>query len=262
MHSAQLDNEIHIWSAILDQPDTIVDGYYSILSDNEQRKVNKYKSKKLRNEQIMSMGLLRVLIAKYTNYSLNEINFLYNEFGKPFLSPDSKGNKLSFNLSHSGNIAVFVFSRNREVGIDVEKIKELTDMEGVVDLCFSESEKKWFNNLPPYKKEEMFYKIWTDKEAYIKAIGKGLSFSPNNISLEQRSDDELFFKEIIGDENLSRWKLVTFNPHPGFISSIVVEGFTIEYFSLDPQSIFNNDYSLFRGKKLYNCKIKSFPQRN
>ncbi len=73
------------------------------------------------------------------------------------------------------------------IGIDVEKVKELADMEGVMNLCFSESEKKWFSKLSPDKKEEIFYKIWTAKEAYIKAIGKGFSFSPNRISLGRRN---------------------------------------------------------------------------
>jgi len=243
LNANQLENEIHIWSAILDQPEAIVDSYYSILSDSEQKKVDKYKFELLRNRQIISMGLLRVLIANYRNFRPNEINFYYNEFGKPFISPDSDGNNLSFNSSHSNNIAVFVFSRNREVGIDVEKVKEMKDMEGVVDLCFSESEKKWFSKLSSDKKEEIFYKVWAGKEAYIKAIGKGLSFSPNRISLDRRNDDELFIKEINGDEGFSRWKLITFKPHPDFISCIVVgnDSFTIKHFSLDPQFIFNND---------------------
>ena len=239
----QLVNEIHIWSANLEQPEAIIEGYYSILSDNEKKKVDKYKTEGLRNRHIISKGLLRILIAKYMNYSPNEIIFYFNEFGKPSISPDSEGTNLFFNLSHSDNIAVFVFSGNREVGIDVEKVKELADMEGVVDLCFSESEKKWFSKLPSAKKEEMFYKIWTCKEAYIKAIGKGLSFSPNRITLDRKDDDELFIKEINGDEDFNRWKLITFKLHYDFISSVVVENhdFSIEHFRLNPHSIFNND---------------------
>ena len=242
--SNQLDNEVHIWSAVLDQPKTVIDGYYSILSDYEREMVNKYKSEELKNRQIISKGVLRVLIAKYTNFSPNEINLYYNEFGKPFVSGDSDGNNLFFNLSHSDNIAVFIFSKNWNVGIDVERVKELADMESVVNLCFSESEKKWFGKIQSAKKKEIFYKIWTSKEAYIKAIGKGLSFSPNRISLVQKTDNELFINEINGDKDYSRWKLITFKPHPDFISSVVIENdsLTIKHLSLEPQFIFNQDF--------------------
>ena len=239
----QLDNIIHIWSANLEQPEAIIEGYYSILSDHEKKEVDRYKTEGFRNRRIISMGLLRILISKYTNYRPNEVIFYYNEFGKPSILPDSDGTKLFFNLSHSGNIAVFVFSGNREIGIDVEKVVGLADMEGVIDLCFSGSEKKWFSKLPSAKKEEMFYKIWTCKEAYIKAIGKGLSFSPNRIILDRRDNDELFIKKINGDEDFNRWKLITFKLYYDFISSVVVENhdFSIEHFRLSPHSIFNND---------------------
>ncbi len=246
INSNQLENEVHIWTAILDQPEAIIDGYYSILPDNEQKMVDKYRTGMIRKRQIISKGLVRLLISRYMNLNPNEIKFYYNEFGKPFVSPDSDRDNIFFNLSHSDNIAVFIFSKKRKIGIDVEKIKELADMEGIVRLCFSESEKKWFNELPSTKKEEMFYKIWTSKEAYMKAIGKGFSFSPKRISLELRINDNLFFKEIDGDEDFNRWKLITFRPNPDFISSLVVEdeNFIIEHFSLDPQYIFNHDIQI------------------
>ena len=237
-----VDNSIHIWCANLDQPGEVVSGFYSILSDNEKTKIKKYISKGLRSRHIVSTGLARVLISNYTTYKPNDIIFKYNEFGKPFVSPDSNGNNLFFNLSHSYNYVVYVFTRNMPIGIDVEKVKELADMEGVVDLCFSESEKKWFSKVSSDKKEEIFYKIWTAKEAYIKAIGKGFSFSPKRISLGQQIENRLFVKEIEGNGDNNLWKLITFNPYPDFISSIMVENnnyeIAIENFNFDSQSGF------------------------
>ena len=78
--------------------------------------------------------------------------------------------------------------------------------------------------IPANKKNEIFYKIWTSKEAYIKAIGKGFSFSPDKICLDQDSNGRMSFKEIIGDQDFKKWKLLSFKPHSHFISSIVVDG--------------------------------------
>lgn len=256
-------DKIIVVSASVDQPENIINAYFSMLSESEKERVNRYKFKILKSRQIISIGLLRSLISKFRDCRPEEIIFFYNEFGKPFVSPDADGNNLSFNLSHSDNIAIFVFSRNKNVGIDIEKVAELADMNGVVDLCFSESEKKWFNKLLSTERKEIFYKMWTSKEAYIKAIGKGLSFSPNRISLDRNLNGELFISKIAGDEDFSRCKIISFKPYPGFISSAIIESdsFGIEYFNIDPPFFINQEIHL-SGKKWPNNQSKSFLIRN
>ena len=242
--SEQLNSKIHIWSANLDQPENISQKYYLVLSQQEKDQADKYKVKELRDRYILSKGILKQLLADYKTCEYQEIKFEYNSFGKPCIATSSNADDICFNLSHSGNLAVFSFVKNKNIGIDVEQVQEIPDMDGVVNLCFSEFEKEWFYRISPGQKKEIFYKIWTTKEAYIKAIGKGFSFSPNRINLELNSKNEIIFKEIIGDDELKRWKLYSFNPEPGSISSVVVENndYAIEHFNVDPRSAIYQDF--------------------
>ena len=242
--SEQLNSKIHIWSANLDQPESVAQKYYSVLSQQEKNQVDKYKIKELRYRYILSKGILRQLLADYLVCEYQEIEFEYNDFGKPGIATSSNADDIRFNLSHSGNLAVFSFVKNKNIGIDVEQVQEIQDMDGVVNLCFSESEKEWFYRISPAEKKEIFYKIWTTKEAYIKAIGKGFSFSPNRINLELNSKNEIIFKEIIGKDDLKRWKLYSFKPDPDSISSVVVENndYAIEHFNVDPRSAIDQDF--------------------
>jgi len=242
--SDQLNYKIHIWSANLDQPEYISQKYYSVLSLQEKAQADKRKIKELRNRFIISKGILRQLLADYLGYETQEIEFEYNGFGKPSISFSSNADDICFNLSHSNHLAVFAFAKNKNIGIDIQQVQGIPDMDGVVNLCFSEFEKEWFYRISPAEKNEIFYKIWTTKEAYIKAIGKGFSFPPDKISLDLNSNNEIVLKEIVGDNNLKRWKLFSFRPKPDFISSVVVENnnYEIEHFNINPQSIIDQDF--------------------
>lgn len=241
--SDQLSSKIHIWSAHLDQPEYISQKYFSVLSLRERDQAEKYKIKELRDRYILSKGILRQLLADYLTCETQEIKFEFNDYGKPDVAVSSTVADIRFNLSHSNNLAVFAFVKNRRIGIDVEQVQEIPDMEGVVNLCFSEFEKEWFYKISPAERKNIFYKIWTTKEAYMKAIGKGFSFSPVKINLELNSKNETIFKEIIED-HLKRWKLFSFRPKPDFISSIVVENndYAIEHFNINPQSVIDQDF--------------------
>lgn len=228
-------NKIQIWSCFLDQTEQIVSGCYSILSNEEKSRAGKLKFTELRNRWVLSRGVLRLLLSNYYNCSPKEMKFIFNEFSKPLLSKVLNGNEISFNLAHSDNLAVYIFSQNRRIGIDLEKTQDLADMEALTELFLNEYEKKWYNKISLANRKEIFYRIWTCKEAYIKAIGKGFSFSPNKIVLEFNSKQELFFKEITGDNDFETWKIVEFETNPNFVSSAVIEGndFTMEQFHLN-----------------------------
>lgn len=232
----QLKSGIHFWSANLEQPEFIIQKYYSILPASEKRLLDRYKVKKIRDQQVISTGILCLLLAGYLESEPQNLNFQYNKFGKPFITDSQNSMNICFNISHSNNYATYGFVKNDNIGIDIEQIREIPDVRGVVDLCFSEYEKKWFNKIPPNDKIEIFYKIWTSKEAYIKAIGRGFSFSPDRISTGLNSEGELLFENIDGDENFRRWSLRTFSFNPNFTSAVVVENHDpeITHFSIDP----------------------------
>ena len=235
----QLKNKIIFFYTDLDQPENIIWKYYAVLPSFEQKKIDAYKVKAIKDRQILLKGLLHVLLGCYLKTDPQSIEFEYNKFGKPFMPDHPKYKNICFNISHSNNIAVYGFTQKRNIGVDVEKVRELPDMNGVIDLCFSDSEKKWFNMISSQDKNKIFYKIWTSKEAYLKAIGTGLSFSPDKISTGLNSEGDIIFENIEGDENPEKWRLDAFSINPHFTSAIVAENKNseIKYFKIDPRDI-------------------------
>lgn len=103
------------------------------------------------------------------------MTFNYGEHGKPQLAELAATESLQFNVSHSAEVAVYVFARSYRVGIDVEVIRPLNNIEQLVKICFSEDEQNTFYTLPIDCRETAFFQAWTSKEAYVKATGKGLA---------------------------------------------------------------------------------------
>ncbi len=231
-----LDGEIHLWYSLLDQPDDIINYFWAILSKEEKDRISKYKFKSLRNRHTVSKGLLKSFISNYLNIEPEEINFVQNEYGKPMLQPELNEIDLQFNVSHSKHLGMFAFTKAHELGIDVESIQETPNLNEIIAMCFSDFEKEWFYKSEPGLQKELFYKVWTGKEAFIKAIGTGLSFPLKEIEFKINSKKIIEFKSINGDlSHRQKWDIFTFNPIPNFISSLVVEtnGLKIRRYSWD-----------------------------
>ncbi len=190
------------------------------LDESEIAKIAKLKFGWLKKRAIISKGLSRHLIAEYLGMSPAEIKFSYNNFGKPYIS--DSGDDLQFNISHCDNIIVFAFSTGNELGVDVEKIKMIDDMEGVVDICFTRYEKDWLNKTDSVT--ETFYKIWTIKEAFIKAIGRGFSFSPKDIELTNELKNRITIKNIYQKEFVKKYQTATIRILSDYFISLVYEG--------------------------------------
>ena len=244
-----LEHEIHIWWSILDQPAGLVNSYKHMLSNAEQKRINNLKFRLLRDRQIVSKSILRQVISKYLNIDNEAIEFRYNKFGKPLLSSKLEDFKLNFNISHSEQIGIFAFAKGKSIGVDVEKIKCSLKIEDVIELCLSDFEKNWFYEVAPEIRKEVFYKIWTAKEAFIKALGTGFFFPVKNIDFKLNGDNDLTFHSISGDCNYVRkWEIFSFNPLPGFISSLVFEANDFKEIMVDRKITPNAD-----AGKLLSC---------
>jgi 4'-phosphopantetheinyl transferase len=220
-----LDGEIHVWWSMLDQHQHNVNRYYKMLSHEDQNRVDRFRFQLLRDREIVSRGILKELISKYIGTDLEEIEFTYNKYGKPLLCRKLGGSDLCFSVSHSEYLGMFAFAKGNSIGVDVEKLQELfIDLEDVIKLCLSDFEKSWFADVSPKMKNEVFYKVWTAKEAFIKAIGTGLSFPLRNINCKLNSDNDLSFHSISNYcRYIRKWEIVTFKPQSDFIASLVME---------------------------------------
>ncbi|OGT24399.1 MAG: hypothetical protein A2W47_03565 [Gammaproteobacteria bacterium RIFCSPHIGHO2_12_38_15] len=148
---------------------------------------------------IIARGILRQLLAYYLKCHPKELVFEYEKKGKPSL----KNNDLLFNLSHAHQKIIYVFSKKRKVGVDVEFKKREVNFLKIAERFFSLSESQYLKNLPSAQLLDMFYRLWTYKEAYVKALGQGISsFQDFSIDVKKNPLDinhfrlsEFFFAE-------------------------------------------------------------------
>jgi 4'-phosphopantetheinyl transferase len=215
-------NEVHVWLANLN--DYAPQRLRGLLAEDEVRRADRFVFERHSNHFIVARGLLRQLLASYLHRKPAELIFDYEEKGKPLLGGAQAG-WLKFNLAHSHELAVYAFSRERQLGVDLEFIrKDLADEE-VAERFFSEREVAALRALPGQQKREGFFNCWTRKEAYIKARGEGLSMplAEFAVSLAPGQEAALLCNEKEPGE-ISRWSMKAIDVPAGYVGALVVEG--------------------------------------
>lgn len=154
----------------------IFDELLLYLSGNERERIGRFRRYEDALRGLMSKILLRFIIVSLLGKQNNSISFSTNDYGKPFLAGESD---FHFNLSHSGDWVVCAVD-NMPVGIDVEKIHDV-DL-NLSERFFSEEEHKYLLAMESSRRREAFFELWTLKESYIKADGRGLSIPLNSFS--------------------------------------------------------------------------------
>ncbi len=179
---------IHVWRAIVDVPLTRLQVYRETLSPDEQERAQRLKGSQHLRRFTAARGILRHILARYLRTSPREIRLESGPFGKPIL-PNSAGRQLHFNLSHSHQWAVYAISRDLEVGIDLEKDRDSLDYAGLAERICSPEEFTVFQNLPEAEQRAAFFRCWTRKEAFVKALGQGFSFPLQHVAVSFTPDD-------------------------------------------------------------------------
>ena len=177
-------DEIHLWRASLEQPVAATERLRSLLADDELARAAKFRFARDRDRYIVGRGLLRSLLGSYLQRPPRELRFDYGEFGKPRL----EGGGPHFNLSHSGALALFAFSADVELGVDVELENAEFAKERIAERFFSEKEVRVLRSLAEPLQATAFMTCWTRKEAFIKARGDGLSLRLDSFDVSLAPD--------------------------------------------------------------------------
>lgn len=162
------EEELHLWSWQVDQFDTVPNPCDSLSSD-EQSRSEQFAAEEPRRQFLASRVGLRQLLAAYLGCSPGDVEFELAAAGKPRLA----GGELGFNLSHSGEVVVAAVSRV-EVGVDVERIRPVTNFDALARRILSGREKVLFDQITEDQQLEHFFRLWTRKEATVKLTGLGL----------------------------------------------------------------------------------------
>ena len=218
-------NEVHVWRVLLDLTNCQRESLLGILSADEVERAGRFHFERDQKRFIMARGILRQLLGQYLGKSPNALQFEYTANGKPVVATNADYDNLCFNLSHSGEYAVYAFSRGCNIGIDIEFIRNDIAIEQIAQHYFAPNEISSLKQINENKRSELFFQYWTRKEAFLKATGTGISFSMESFDVSLISGNAWSPITLPGDKGKSlNWHVQDLFPGSGYAAAIVVEG--------------------------------------
>lgn len=219
-------NALHIWAFSLDRTAVEQERFWSVLSSDEQARARRFYFEKDRHHFVTARGILRHLLGRYLSLPPNKIRLVYGEQSKPALDASHRrnGRMLHFNLSHSSGMGLTAFAWDTVLGIDIERVRPLSDGPDIAKHYFSAAENDIFVRLPSTIQSEAFFNCWTRKEAFIKAIGDGLTYPLDRFDVAFVPGEAARLLCVEGSsQKAARWRLIALDPEPGYAAALVAE---------------------------------------
>lgn len=198
------DEMIDIWFLDLTRVQKSIQLRLDILDVAEKNRIEFYQDAQARLSYLTCRVLLKELLCCYTRIPANEQKITYSDFGKPRLI----GPGVFFNLSRSNGKAALAFCRQQDIGIDLEDTSQLEVTPDLVDRVFSPAEKAQLQKLEREEYTQCFFHVWTQKEAYLKAIGMGLSQEMGKVSVSISTSDSSTLTDEV-EKEIGGWKIFT-----------------------------------------------------
>lgn len=220
------EGEVHVWLASLEQEPRVARALHGTLNSDERQRAGRFRFAKDREHFVVARGVLRDILGRYLGTPPARIGFSYSQYGKPSLEEGSGGDgRLRFNVAHSHGLALYAVGRGRELGLDIEYLRD--DLAGleVAERFFSPPEVAALRALPAELRTAAFFNCWTRKEAYIKALGEGLSHPLHRFSVSLIPGEPASLLHAEDDPSaLSRWWMTAPPIADGYAAAVVVEG--------------------------------------
>ncbi len=225
--------EIHVWRIPLSVGARTGLNFHGILSREERERAERCLVQAVRNRLIAAHGRLRILLGRYLGLDPRRLQFRTGPRGKPYLAGSPP---LQFNLAHSGNLALAAITREVEAGVDLERHRSEIAGEAIARRFFSPAETAWLLGLAEAARLDGFYRIWTAKEAFVKAHGAGLGFGLQEFTVAVGERWEVV--EVRGDqEEARRWSLWRLDPGEGYTGAAAVraQGLRLRCYDWPPE---------------------------
>jgi len=214
-------HEVHVWKIGLLASQVRLEQLRTMLSDDELDRAGRFRFDRHRRRFITGRAVMRVLLGRYTGRLPESLGFSYNPQGKPSLKDEGS---LEFNFTNSRDLSLLCVARRRQLGIDLEHLGRHADYAGIANRFFAEREIEELFSIPESRRHSAFLTGWTRKEAYIKALGTGLSLPLDQfaVTIDPEVDPLLISADDMPDEQ-DRWTFRHLQPEPGYVASLVVE---------------------------------------
>ena len=216
-------SEVHVWRFSLDPPAETIARLEALLSDDERRRADRFRGPSLRPRYVAGRGSLRRLLASYTGCPPESLVFAYGLHGKPSLADGLP--RIEFNLSHSHGLALCALASVGPIGVDVEQVRPMEDNgRKLIGRFFSVVEQAEFLNLPVTEHLAAFFRGWTRKEAFLKAVGTGLATVLDSFDVTLGPVVPAALLSQVNDPDApARWSLLDVDPGAGYAAALAVE---------------------------------------
>lgn len=211
--SLPASNAVHVWKIVLDRPAATIEPLAAVLDKTELARARRLWEGPLRSRFIVAHAATRHILAHYLRTSPGAIEFDRLASGKPCVRNAS----LSFNLSHSGGLAICAVSSHGRVGVDVEQIRPISDADNIVAQLFAPAEAGQYAALPPTERVAAWFSGWTRKEAFLKALGEPSQRPFNSFEVDLSPDAS---RPRIDAGPDAGWSMRSFSPALGFIAAV------------------------------------------
>ena len=218
-----MHKQVDLWCARLDVATEVVGELYSFLSHHEKVRADRFRFAKDRSRFVVSRGALRELLGGYLKVAPASVELANDEKRKPFVQAPhlTSQARVRFNASHSESLAVFAFSKELELGVDIEHIHRDVDFEAISESRFARAERLQLNQLSPDARREAFFLGWTRKEACLKATGEGLRTALDSFAVSlQPSPGPILLKM----KAFPMSTMYSFIPAADYAGAVVAEG--------------------------------------
>ena len=216
-------SRVHLWSLSLSLPPAALAQAASLLAPSEAERAARFRFEGGRERAIAGRGQLRAILGRCLGAEPAGLEFSYGPRGKPALAGVWSGSGWHFNLAHSSDRALLAVTRSGPVGVDVERIRPLREVGPAVSRFFSPRESAAFQALVAEQKPEAFFRLWTRKEAWLKATGEGITESLDRVEVSFLPGEPAQLLSLPGGAAaLSGWRLHDFDPGPGFAAALAV----------------------------------------
>jgi 4'-phosphopantetheinyl transferase len=213
---------VHLWSIPLDPAEPWFPMWGESLSDEERQRAERFLHAHDRRRYTVAHAALRLLLARYTGVDIHALRFAAGPQGKPALA-GAGAPAISFNLSHSGELALVAVSTPARLGVDVEQLRPIDDAGTIARSFFAAAEEAALAAVPPADRDRAFLTCWTRKEAFIKALGGGLSIDLASFEVSFSRDHPAFLR--IADAALAAqsWRMIHLEPAAGYVGAAVTD---------------------------------------
>jgi len=208
----------------LDLPRDQCDALASLLNAAERDRAARFHTRLLADRFIVAHARLRQLLSEVVDVPPPAIEFSYGPHGKPHLAGAAASTDMRFNLSHSDSVGLVGWAHGRDIGVDIERWRGMRDEAAIVLRYFSAAEVEAYNALPAARRSEAFFNGWTRKEAYVKAVGRGIALALDSfdVTLGDAADARLL-RSSVQPGDTRHWSLAAPQGPQGVSLAVVLE---------------------------------------